>query len=62
MFGAVPGVFRNKNATVLVSIGYQTEEEKKWTVVSKTIEGTEYFKPCSMADIKWANEEGWFEI
>ena len=62
MFGATPGIYDNPLAAYIVSKGYEVEENNKWLVVKKVVDGRTYYRPCRKSDISVAIEEKWLKI
>ena len=62
MYGAVPSIFKSREAAQKVAQGYSLETLMHWIVVEKTVEswGTRY-KPVESSDLNEAVADGWKE-
>jgi len=61
MFGATPGLFKNREAAILAAKAFSLEEKTEWVVVKKKPDHHKftYFRPCEATDVEHAEEEGW---
>lgn len=54
MYGATPGIYSKFEAAELAAQAYQLEEEKRWLVAFKQVDGRICYKPIMEQDVETA--------